>query len=84
MKKQADKPTYEELQRELQEARREAETAKAELRKSRLKTKDLELKINLLEYLKDPENPEKKSKLSPQWQKIADTLETIHSMRETS
>lgn len=84
MKKQTDKPTYKELQEQLQEARREAKTAKAELRKSKLKTKDLELKINLLEYLNNPENPEKKSKLSPQWQKIADILETIRSMRETS
>ena len=84
MKKQADKPTYEELQRQLQEARTEAKTAKAELRRSKQKTKDLELKVNLLEYLNDPENPEKKSKLSSQWQKIADILEIIHSMRETS
>ena len=84
MKKQASKPTYEDLQKQLQEAREEANKAKAELRKSKLKTKDLELKINLLEYLKDPENPEKKSKLSPQWQKIADILDVIHSMQETS
>jgi chromosome segregation ATPase len=84
MKKQAEKPTYKELQKQLQEARSEAKKAKTELKRANAKIDDLELNVKLLEYLKDPKNSEKKSKLSPQWQKIADILLATSTPRKTS
>lgn len=84
MKKQAEKQTNEELRRQLQEALREVKSTKAELKKVRREKDDLELKVNFLEYLKDPENQQKKSKLSPQWQKIAEVYLAIHTGRKTS
>ena len=36
-------------------------STKAELKKVKCEKEDLELKVNLLEYLKDPENLQKKA-----------------------
>ena len=60
MKKSKEKPTYEELEKQLNKALSEAKHDKAELKKANKKIDDLELKINLLEYLNDPENSQKK------------------------
>lgn len=84
MKKQAEKQTNEELRKQLQNALKEVKSNKAELKKVKREKEDLELKVNLLEYLKDPENQQKKSKLSPQWQKIAEVFLAIHTGQKTS
>lgn len=84
MKKQAEKQTNEELRKQLQNAFKEVKSIKAELKKVKREKEDLELKVNLLEYLKDPENQQKKSKLSPQWQKIAEVFLAIHTGQKTS
>ena len=83
MKKSKEKPTYEELEKQLNKALSEAKHDKAELKKANKKIDDLELKINLLEYLNDPENSQKKSKLTPQWKKIADVFLAIHTEPKT-
>ena len=83
MKKSKEKPTYEELEKQLNKALSEAKHNKAELKKANKKIDDLELKINLLEYLNDPENSQKKSKLTPQWKKIADVFLAIHTEPKT-
>lgn len=83
MKKSKEKPTYEELEKQLNKALSEAKHDKAELKKANKKIDDLELKINLLEYLNDPKNSQKKSKLTPQWKKIADVFLAIHTEPKT-
>lgn len=84
MKKDNDQSSKKELIRQLKEARSEAKQAKAELKKANAKIEDLEPNVKLLEYLKDPENSEKKSKLSPQWQKRVDIFLAINTRQKTS
>ena len=69
MKKSKEKPTYEELEKQLDKALSEAKQDRAELKKANKKIDDLELKINLLEYLNDPENSQKKKQTDPTMEK---------------